>query len=312
MSTIPPPTDSTVGRIYRNYEKRKESFRTYLGASQIGNECERALWYGFRWAKKPAFDGRILRLFETGNLAEQRLADDLRATGAEVLEVDPDTGKQFSFDDLGGHMRGNMDGAGCGFTEAPATWHVIEYKTHNEKSFKALSKDGVQTSHPQHYDQMQTYMGWSGMARALYVAVNKNDDQLHIERIEFDKAHFERLRQKAKSIIFAEDPPERMNESPAFYKCKWCAFNSICHETGDIALSNCRTCKHSVAIEEGGWGCDLHGKILSKDDQERGCGDHVHREGMFAPGSAAKKVVDAFKATVIDEQELEDDEEIPF
>jgi hypothetical protein len=151
---------------------------------------------------------------------------------------------------------------------------------------------------------MQTYMGWSGMTRALYVALNKDTDDIHIERVRFDKAHFERIRQKAKAVIFATEPPDRMNESPAFYLCKWCAFNSICHECGEVAEMNCRTCEHSVALEDGSWGCDKHQKVLSKDDQRAGCQDHRHREGM-AP-EAVRRVVKAFNGKVVL------DEEIPF
>lgn len=256
----------------------------------------------------------MLRLFETGRQAEARLADDLRAAGMTVHLHDPDTGAQFQFDDIGGHFAGSMDGAGVGVVEAPQTWHVIEYKTHGQKSFDELLKKGVAEAKPEHHAQMQTYMGWSGMTRALYVALNKNTDDIYLERIKFDKREFERLRQKAKSIILAEEPPDRMNESPAFYLCKWCAFNSICHECGEVAEVNCRTCKHSVAIETGEWGCDLHGKILSIAEQERGCADHVHREGMIP--SNVERVLDVFNGKVLPKSEDiiwdQDKEELPF
>ena len=37
----------------------------HLGASIIGKDCERALWYDFRWVTRWAFTGRMLRLFDT-------------------------------------------------------------------------------------------------------------------------------------------------------------------------------------------------------------------------------------------------------
>ena len=48
---------------------------------------------------------------------------------------------------------------GLGIPEAPKTWHVLEFKTHNSKSFAKLEKEGVQKSNPMHYAQMQVYMG---------------------------------------------------------------------------------------------------------------------------------------------------------
>ena len=259
-----------------------------IGASWIGSDCDRAIWYKFRWAKLGGFDGRMLRLFRTGKLAEEQMANDLRATGATVHDVDPDTGEQFFFSDLSGHLCGFMDGAGVGFVEAPATWHVIEYKTHNDKSFSDLEKNGVEKSKPQHYAQLQLYMGWSGMKRALYVAENKNTSDLHIERIKFVKKEFEALRQRAKEIIFAIDPPERMSDSPAFWKCKMCEFSGICHETGEIAEKNCRTCAYSTAMEDsesGEWLCEKFGKTIDKYEQKAACELHTYLNGM-APSKA--------------------------
>jgi len=302
MPVIPPPTHATVTKIFDAiHRKTGQRHRAHLGASQIGRECEREIWYSFRWAKQQDFDGRMLRLFRSGKMAEDQLADDLRATGATVYNSDPDTGEQFQYSDLGGHFAGSMDGAGVGFVESPSKWHVIEYKTHNQKSYDDLTKNGVEKSKPEHYAQVQAYMGWSGMERAAYIALNKNTDEIYVERIKFDQASFDRIRQKAKEIIFATDPPERINDSPAFYKCKMCHFASICHEAGQgqVAEANCRTCKYSAPLEDGGWACDLHRKTLEKDDQLRGCADHQHRAGM-AP-EAVRRVVKAFGGKVVEQ-----------
>ena len=63
------------------WAQRKNDHRPQLvGGSQIGNECSRALWYQFRWAWSPDFDGkRMLRLFETGDREEDRVLENLKA-----------------------------------------------------------------------------------------------------------------------------------------------------------------------------------------------------------------------------------------
>ena len=61
-----------------------------------------------------------------------------------------------------------MDSALLGLPEAPKTWHVGEFKTHNQKSFDDLVKRGVEKAKPMHWDQMQAYMGLTGMERALF------------------------------------------------------------------------------------------------------------------------------------------------
>ena len=63
----PPPADRpTVQAIYRSYEAlaAAEPRRRYLGAAQIGEPCDRALWYSVRHCGGKQFDGRMLRLFE--------------------------------------------------------------------------------------------------------------------------------------------------------------------------------------------------------------------------------------------------------
>ena len=174
MPPLPPPANPTIDAIYQWHESRQSSGgRGHLGASQIGAPCERALWYQFRWALKVRHAGRLLRLFETGNLAEPRFVAELRAVGVEVHEINPDTGAQFSVSAVRGHFGGSMDGVALGLLEAPKTWHVLEFKTHSAKSFAALKKDGVEKSKPEHAAQMQVYMHLAGLERAFYLAVNK-------------------------------------------------------------------------------------------------------------------------------------------
>lgn len=87
------PPASTREAIFQAYERQADhGFRAHLGASIIGKDCERALWYDFRWATRALHQGRVLRLFETGVREEARLVQNLRATGATVLDVDPETG----------------------------------------------------------------------------------------------------------------------------------------------------------------------------------------------------------------------------
>jgi hypothetical protein len=280
MADLTKHVDVIAAAIFEQYEKtgNAEQARTYLGASVIGNECSRALWYGFRWAGREKFEGRTLRLFQTGHLAEPRFVADLRSIGVVVWDSDPATGKQFGFSDHGGHMRGHMDGCAKSVPGGGAKWHVLEFKTHSSKSFADLKKKGVKAAKPVHYDQMQWYMGKSGMDRALYLAVNKDDDDLYSERIEFDPVRFQQIQAKAESIIFGQTPPAKISDDPKFYLCNWCAHNAVCHG-GQVPAVSCRTCVHSTPEREGDgrWTC---AKGQEKVDipveiQRKGCPGHL-------------------------------------
>lgn len=270
-----PQSETTISRIYRDYQERENGRpRAHLGASLIGRPCEREAWYAFRWALNPDYEGRLLRLFDRGKREEPAFIHDLRAAGVTVHAVDPATGRQFTFSDLGGHFGGSMDGAAVGLAEAPKTWHVLELKTHSAASFAALAKDGVEIAHPEHFAQMQMYMGWSGMDRAYYLAVNKNTDDLYGERIAFERAVFEKLREKARRIVFAPEPPPRIAEASDDFRCRLCLFHRACHE-GAFPRAHCRTCAHSTPREDGTWNCGRHDRTLTVDEQRAGCGQHL-------------------------------------
>ena len=290
MAELPAPHQQTLDAIYRAYEAKAErSHRTYLGMSTMGNECDRALWYAFRWAHPPEnLDGRKLRLFETGHREEARMLDYLELAGVRVDRVDPASGEQWALSALGGHFRGHMDGQGEGFLEAPKTRHVLEFKTHNEKSFKALVKDGVQKSKPGHFAQMQLYMHFSGLARAFYMAVKKNTDEIHTERVEYDGQAAIVLVARAERIIQSTEPPPRLHDDPTAkmaWVCNYCPAFAQCHG-GQFSPRSCRTCIHSTPVD-GGWNCQHHGAI-DTETQRKGCSLH-----LYIPALVSGEQIDA-------------------
>lgn len=256
-------------------------FRPHLGASLIGRSCERQLYYTFHWVKASSFEPRMLRLFARGQREEDVFVDLLRKAGVTVHQVDPTTGRQFSFASFGGHFGGSMDGACVGLPDAPKTWHVVEMKTHGKKSFDVLARDGVRKAKPEHWFQMQCYMKWTGMTRALYMAVCKDDDRLHLERIDFDEAETDKVFAKAERIINAQEPPMRISNDASWFECKWCDYRDICHGT-DAPAVNCRTCAHSTAEKAGHWSCARNGNNeVPIQIQRTGCDSHRYIPKML-------------------------------
>ncbi|MBF0424602.1 MAG: oxidoreductase [Magnetococcales bacterium] len=301
MAPLPKPNGPTVEAILAAYEADAgRGFRPHLGASIIGRECDRSLWLDFRWTARASFGGRMLRLFETGQLEENRLIRNLRRIGVTVLEVDPHTGRQWRVEACDGHFGGSLDAAALGIPEAPKTWHVCEFKTHNATSFAELRKHGVQKAKPQHYAQMQVYLHLTGMTRALYLAVNKDTDDLHAERLQVDGAEGLRLLAKAERIIRAERPPMRISADPSWYQCRMCHHHPLCHE-GASAERNCRTCLHSTPAEIGLWLCSPSERLMALEAQKAGCSGH-----LFIPDLVVGEQTDADPAGAWVEYRLPD------
>ena len=270
-------TPRTVTAIYEHYvESRKGEHRPHLGGSQIGRECDRALWYQFRHAKAPEFPGRVLRLFETGDREEDRLIANLRAIGVTVWARDPETGGQFRFTAHGGHFALSLDGVCEGLPDAPKTPHTLEFKTMNDRNFRALEKDGVQKSKPVYWAQCQVGMHLAGLTRCAFLAVNKNDDSIYMERIRYDKEAAQALIDRAEAIIFADKPPARLSNDPSFYICKFCEFRDLCHGQ-ELPEVNFRTCAHVTPERDGTWSCD-------RGCKEGRCEAHVFNPHMMPQG----------------------------
>lgn len=254
--------------------KQGKGFRNHLGASVIGKPCAREIWYIFRWAKQVQHKARILRLFDRGNLEEERFVSWLRKSGIHVVDRDPDTGKQLRITDHDEHFGGSLDANIFDSPDFPQEWALGEFKTHNDKSFKDLKKNGLKKSKETHFIQMQIYLHYSEYEGGLYMAINKNTDELYVEVVQYEKEVAEKYILRAKRIIDATEPPARVNgASPGWYICRWCDFTEVCHNGAPMEM-NCRTCQHSTPIEKGQWKCLLYDFVLSREHQLMGCQSH--------------------------------------
>ena len=280
-------TDTLLDAVNVALESAQESpHRWHLGASLIGDECARKLWYTFFWAYTHKHEGRILRLFDRGNREEERFVGWLRAAGLDVSAIDPETGEQFRVSDCRGHFGGSLDAELKGLPNIPPrTVALGEFKTHNDKSFQKLKKERVFGAKHTHWVQMQIYMLKRKRKIALYCAINKNDDELYFELVERDDKQAREYIARADTIIKSTEAPIRLSNNASFFLCKQCDFSPICHGLKTPAV-NCRTCAHSTPIDDGRWSCSRHNITFSKPKKDdkgeapdspmlKGCTEHV-------------------------------------
>jgi len=290
VSKIPEPAVTITSLIDAHHAAREEQPRPHLGASQLGEPCERRLWLQFRWAAREDFSGRILRLFRRGHNEEATIVSDLRAIGLDLRH----TGKDQRRVNFGAHVSGSLDGVvEGGVPEAPKARHIAEFKTHSKKSFDDLERHGVEKSKPQHYAQMQVYMLGTEIARALYVAICKDDDRIYTERVKLDKDVAQRLVDKGRRITLSDRAPPPISTDPSWFQCKFCPAYGMCHQKEPTRFANCRTCVHAT-VREGDVLCSLWGDGIPTDFQHQGCDSHVLHPDLvpwpMEPGEDGKHV----------------------
>ena len=281
MAAIPKsPEQQIIDRMYESYEaaeakSNKERGGIYLGrlgASSIGNECIRSIWLDWRGYARKSFAGRMLRLFATGHSQEDRVVADLKAAGLQVFEKDAE-GKQFEFLDPTGHLICKVDGVVKGVPESSEKPHNLEIKTHNQTSFNAVVKHGVEKHKPLHYIQMQTGMWLGGFTRSLYVSLCKNDEAYDVQRVAADRKTQKAVEQKVIKLVEARMRPAGISDDKTSFTCKFCDMVEVCY--GDAEpLKHCRTCQHCEPSVAGTWLCTNHKKVLSTNEQRAGCADY--------------------------------------
>jgi hypothetical protein len=269
---IPDREKTIENLIDKSHENRPSKPRPHMGASMLGSVCERWMWLSFRWAVQPKFSGRILRLFRRGHQEEENIIKDLRAIGVMVKPMDTQNSVNF-----GCHVSGSIDAViEGGVPEAPHKQHIGEFKTHSLKSFNDVEAKGVQKSKPEHYAQMQVYMHGTGIDRALYVAVCKDNDRIYTERVRYDKEFAEKLVARGQRIALFERMPPPISTDPSWFQCKFCDAHSFCHETKLTKHVNCRTCAHSTPKDDSTWRCEAwETDNIAVEYQHKGCGLHV-------------------------------------
>lgn len=282
MAALPETLDPTLVALCAAMESEaaQESPRAYLGMSAIGEECDRKLWYGWRWMAEVNHDALTLARFADGHYSEDAVAARLRKVEGLELTTHLASGSQIGFSDMQGHFRGHMDGLITGLLQAPKTTHVWEHKCVNETKFKKLAalkaevgeKNALAKWDEIYYAQAVLYMHYAELDRHYLTCATAGSREVTSVRTESNSEYAKQLIAKAENILNASQPPARAYKDASFYKCKWCPFSEQCHFNAPVART-CRSCAHAEPVEDGKWRCNFVGQnIPTVEDEASGCG----------------------------------------
>ncbi|WRH62066.1 MAG: hypothetical protein RSE12_17090 [Fuscovulum sp.] len=284
-----PTVDAIFAARAAAYNSRTQYEGYGIGASDLGQDCDRAIFYSLRWASpQEEIDGRKARIFERGDIEERRVLDDLRAIGADVREADPATGKQWRFSLANGFIRGKADGRISGIPDAPKSEHVLEIKSLKASDFRAILKHGLAKAKPMHWHQLHAGMAALGIDRGLYIGTNKDTEEILTERVKLDQDQANRQEARVLSVLDMHYAPGRISDKSDAFACRFCKHKGVCHD-GFAARRNCRTCIHWTFTEDGNGHCSRFDEPRKPDQQKRtDCPAH-----LFLPALVAGEQIDA-------------------
>ena len=195
--------------------------RNYIGASSIGSECLRKIWYEYKGFKGAGVPAKTRRTWDLGKHIESLIIAWLVNAGLKI-ETSDFTYVSENVPNFQGHFDGIL-------IEKNAKY-ILEIKTAKNSSFNIFVKKGLKVWNPQYYAQVQSYMGLSGIHGAYILVLNKDNSELSDEFVAFDEIFYEALEDKALMISIAKFEPPKINASPLWVTCKMCKFNKECHK----------------------------------------------------------------------------------
>lgn len=240
------PTDPIVEAVVslmdaaHQAKNSSQPARQYLGASAVGNECERQLAYSFHMTPKDegaGFRGNTLRMFDMGHDGEDRMAQYVKLAGFE-LQTHTEEGRQIGMSDAEGKFKGHLDGvihAGPAIDglKYPMLW---ENKALGSKTFADFKKNGLKSFKPTYYAQVQIYMGYHDLASCLFTALNRDSGEVWVEVVKFNARDCQEYIDKAVRIVKSTVPDEmgKAGRGADDFKCKFCDYKKRCHGTQSV------------------------------------------------------------------------------
>lgn len=257
--------DGSQYRLFQRGHFEEPRFIQYLeGIGCYVQQFAKALWF------HPESDSYFIDDidFNCSNSMDAGLCNDvtnnpLHLKLAEERGVKFDKGKmQLRISDCKGHFGGSLDAEVERYDFGKM---LCEMKTQGvgtkEDKFDKLVKEGVKKNKPVHYAQMCVYGFKRNLEYAIYMSVNKTNDDLHIEVIKLDWEFAQDLIRKAEMIIFSHEAPQGVSCSPSYFECNWCDFKGVCYST-EQPLVNCRSCINSYPVEDAAWHCKRWNSVI--------------------------------------------------
>lgn len=230
------------------------TLRDHVGASILGDPCKRRVWLNFRGVGGAKISAKMMRLFNRGHLEEARFHAMLQASGIKTFWQNGE--KQYGYKK--GMFAGSIDGLALNVPECPNELVMLEFKTMNESRFKQFLIKGMD-AFPTYYNQCLINMKcMNEMAKdqlesvvadtdvkpelvcTLFLAVNKNTDEIHAVLITKDDETAQKYIQNVAEVLDKELPPP-LHDSPKYFDCKVCAYKKYCFEAEPLP-KNCRFC----------------------------------------------------------------------
>lgn len=239
-----PTLADVVEREFQKHVPAPRS-RKYLGASEMGNACNRSLQLNYTGQQqdKP-LTARTQRIFDRGHWGEAYMAKILNQAGFIIATVDRN-GYQFKYEDMGGEFQGHTDGIIYNVPrEFPIKYMadkagIWENKVLGAKGFKEVSKGNLKETKPEYYSQIQLYQGYLNKTEmpAFFTALNADTMEVYVELVRFNVADAQAVIDRAAVVLQSTQHRQllpRISEDQTAFACLFCKYKETCKVLSEL------------------------------------------------------------------------------
>ncbi len=227
-----------IDKFYLDRQKDREQHHFYI--SDAG-KCSRALFFKFKNLPRKEIEANILRLFDHGDHIHQLIMKPLlsiREIHVVAAEVNIPPQELIS-------------GRADAIISDGKDLYVLDIKSMNSMIFNKLEEPKEEN-----IDQVQLYMHYFKVKKGILLYVNKDNQQLKDFVFNYDKKRTLALLNNLKDVkkkIEQNIIPDRLEDYPLNWQCRYCQFKSICKIANNGELS-WKDFKKKVELREKGVG----------------------------------------------------------
>jgi len=206
-----------IDKFYLDRQKDKEQHHFYITDA---GKCGRNLFFKFKNVPRKEMEANILRLFDHGDHVHQLIMKpllsirDIHVVASEI-NIPPQE---------------IVSGRSDAIVSDGKNLYVLDIKSMNSMIFDKLSEPKEEN-----INQLQLYLHFFKIPKGILLYVNKNSLDLKEFVVDYDKKRALSLLDnlgEIKKKIDSNVVPERLQEYPENWQCRYCQFREVCDATG--------------------------------------------------------------------------------
>jgi len=204
-----------IDKFYLDQQRGKEQTRFYITDS---GKCGRAIFFKFKNAPKEKMDARILRIFEKGEYLHRNILNIFIRMGILVSSEISIPAQEI------------IGGRADAIVSLNNKLYLVDIKSINSMVFRSLD-----APKEENLNQIQLYLHYFNIKNGVLFYIDKDQQEIKEFIIDYDPAFVQSLLNNLKDLKTKVDNniiPDRLEDYPLNWQCKYCQFKEICVMAG--------------------------------------------------------------------------------